>query len=83
MKWAVRSLPKLALNPGLFAPSVKAPVALYSGIMVKPKVSQKAPKEPKTTNGKVLPMIHCDGLVYGLLRMDVIDDFSSITHLAD
>jgi hypothetical protein len=28
-----------------------------------PKVSQKAPKDPKTTKGKVLPMIHCDVLV--------------------
>jgi hypothetical protein len=78
-----RSLPKLALNPGVLAPSAKAPVALYSGIMVKPKVSQKAPKEPKTTNGKVLPMIHCGELASGMLCMDVIDDMSSIAHLAD
>jgi hypothetical protein len=51
--------------------------------MVKPKVSQKAPKEPKTTNGKVLPMIHCGQLAFSLLCMDVVDEISSIAHLAD
>jgi hypothetical protein len=28
-----------------------------------PNVNQKAPKEPKTTKGKVLPMTHCERLV--------------------
>jgi len=28
-----------------------------------PNVNQKAPKEPKTTKGKVLPITHCERLV--------------------
>jgi len=36
----------------------KAPYALKEGVRVPAKESQKAPKLPKTTNGKVLPMIH-------------------------
>jgi hypothetical protein len=37
--------------------------ALNEGVKVIPKVNQKAPKEPKTTKGKVLPIIHCVKLV--------------------
>lgn len=37
----------------------KAPYALYEGCRVAAKASQKEPKVPKTTNGKVLPTIHC------------------------
>ena len=36
-----------------------APYALKYGVRVAPKESQKAPKLPKTTKGKVLPIIHC------------------------
>ena len=68
------------MKPGELAPSVKAPVALYAGIMVKPKVSQKAPKVPKTTKGKVLPMIHYHELESGSLPDE---DVSSIAYLAD
>jgi len=48
--------------------------------MVKPKVSQKAPKVPKTTKGKVLPMIHYHELESGSLPDE---DVSSIAYLAD
>lgn len=73
-------LPKLALKPGSLIPSGKGPVALYAGIIVKPKVSQKAPKVPKTTKGNVLPMIHCDELESGGLP---VTNELPITHLAD
>jgi len=36
--------------------------------MVKPNVSQKAPNVPKTTNGKVLPMIHYNGVQSDVLQ---------------
>ena len=68
MEWT--GLPKVALKPTVVKPSAGlvrgsaayAPAALYAGIRVKPNVSQKAPNVPKTTNGKVLPIIHWAGL---------------------
>lgn len=59
------NVPKLELNPTVVNPAAGlvgsveyAPYALKKGCKVPPKESQKAPKEQKTTKGKVLPMIH-------------------------
>ena len=63
---AQADLPKLALNPSVARPAAGdaasagayAPHALYVGCKVAAKVSQKAPKELKTTNGNVLPIMN-------------------------
>ena len=36
---------------------------MNEGVKVMPNVNQKAPNEPKTTKGKVLPIIHYEELV--------------------
>ena len=62
---SLRHSPKLELNPLVVRPSAGsfgfgayAPQALKKGISVNEYANQKAPKLPKTTQGKVLPTIH-------------------------
>jgi hypothetical protein len=49
---------------------------------VKPNVSQKAPNVPKTTKGKVLPIIHCDDVQLDMLQ-ESLENIAALTYLAD